>query len=92
MTEMHSLMTKASQIFCGTLTTLGFSSGINKATRLLAKRLLESDMKTEQVLKSFMVDLDYDSKNSSMAWQALDMVLRLVAPEHSYTPWNRSKE
>ena len=39
-----------------------------------------------------MVDLDFDTKNSSMAGQSLDMILRLVAPEYSHKPWNRNKE
>ena len=44
-------------------------------------RYVESGMKMEEVVKFFMVDLDYDTKNSSIAGQALDMVLCLVAPE-----------
>lgn len=55
------------------------------------KRLVDSDMETEQEVKGFMVDLDYDSKNSSLAGQALDMILHLVAPEYSHKPWNRNK-
>ena len=39
-----------------------------------------------------MVDLDYDSKNSSIAGQSLDMMLRLVAPEFAHKPWNRNKQ
>ena len=39
-----------------------------------------------------MVDLDYDTKNSSVAGQALDMMLRLVAPEYAHKPWNRNKQ
>ena len=38
-------------------------------------------MEAEEVVKTFMVDLDYDTKNYSVAGQALDMMLRLVAPE-----------
>ncbi|KAJ4945964.1 hypothetical protein JOQ06_023642 [Pogonophryne albipinna] len=55
-------------------------------------RLLEADMKMEQVLQSFMVDLDVDSKNASVAGQALDMCLKLVAPEYAHKPWNRYRE
>ncbi|QQP50794.1 Hypothetical protein FKW44_011922, partial [Caligus rogercresseyi] len=68
-------------------TTLGFSSAMNKVMRLV-----EADMKMEQVLQSFMVDLDVDSKNASVAGQALDMCLKLVAPEYSHKPWNRYRE
>ncbi|KAJ8367647.1 hypothetical protein AAFF_G00313990 [Aldrovandia affinis] len=38
--------------------------------------LVEADMKMEQVLKGFMVDLEVDSKNVSVAGQALDMCLK----------------
>ncbi|KAI4829898.1 hypothetical protein KUCAC02_001558 [Chaenocephalus aceratus] len=55
-------------------------------------RLVEADMKMEQVLQSFMVDLDVDSKNASVAGQALDMCLKLVAPEYAHKPWNRYRE
>ena len=82
--ELYDLDTQAGQIFCNTHTTLGFSSGMNKVMRNV-----ESGMKMEEVVKSFMVDLDYDTKNSSIAGQALDMMLRLVAPEYSHKPWNR---
>ncbi|QQP38944.1 Hypothetical protein FKW44_005860, partial [Caligus rogercresseyi] len=84
---MYNLETPAGQIFCGTHTTLGFSSAMNKVMRLV-----EADMKMEQVLQSFMVDLDVDSKNASVAGQALDMCLKLVAPEYSHKPWNRYRE
>jgi hypothetical protein len=55
-------------------------------------RLLEAEMKMEQILKGFMVDLDIDTKNSSIAGQSLDICLKLVAPEFSHKPWNRNKE
>ena len=61
MAEMYNLETKAGQIFCGTRTTQGFSATINKVMRLV-----ESHMKMEQVVKGSMVNLDYDSKNSSL--------------------------
>ncbi|KAI9548371.1 hypothetical protein NQZ68_010593 [Dissostichus eleginoides] len=85
--EMYNLETPAGQIFCGTHTTLGFSSAMNKVMRLV-----EADMKMEQLLQSFMVDLDVDSKNASVAGQALDMCLKLVAPEYAHKPWNGYRE
>lgn len=85
--EMYNLDKPAGQIFCGSHTTLGFASAMNKVMRLL-----ETDMKMEQVLKGFMVDLDVDTKNSSIAGQALDVSLKLVAPEFAHKPWNRNKE
>ena len=85
--EMYDLETPAGQIFCGTHTTLGFSSAMNKVMRLV-----ESEMKLETLVKSFMVDLDVDTKNSSVAGQAVDMCLKLVAPELSHKPWNKNRE
>ena len=85
--EMYDLESPAGQIFCGTHTTLGLSSGMNKVMRLV-----ESQMKLETVIQSFMVDLDVDTKNASVAGQALDMCLKLVAPELSHKPWNKYKE
>ncbi|QQP34678.1 Hypothetical protein FKW44_022648 [Caligus rogercresseyi] len=72
---MYNLETPAGQIFCGTHTTLGFSSAMNKVMQLV-----EADMKMEQVLQSFMVDLDVDSKNASVAGQALGMCLSWMSP------------
>ena len=43
-------------------------------------RLVESHLKMEQVVKGFMLNLDYDYKNPSLAGQSLDMILYLVAP------------
>ena len=85
--ELYDLDKPAGQIFCNTHTTLGFSAAMNKVMRMI-----EASMKLEEAVKTFMVDLDYDTKNSSVAGQALDMMLRLVAPEYSHKPWNRHKQ
>ena len=85
--ELYDLDTQAGQIFCNTHTTLGFSSAMNKVMRTI-----ESDMHLEEVVKGFMVNLDYDTKNSSVAGQSLDMMLRLVAPEYSHKPWSRHRQ
>ena len=85
--ELYSLEKPAGQLFCGTHTTLGFSSAMNKKLRQL-----EADMKMDQVLNGFMVDLEMDTKNASLAGQAIDICLKLVAPEYSHKPWNRHKE
>ena len=85
--DLYDLNTTAGQIFCNTHTTLGFSSGMNTVLRLV-----ESGIYLEEVVKTFLVDLDYDAKNSSVAGQSLDMILRLVAPEYSHKPWNRNKQ
>ena len=85
--EAYDLDKPAGQLFCGSHTTLGFSSAINKFMRLL-----EAEMHMDKLIQGFMVDLDVDSKNSSVAGQSIDMCLRLVAPEFNAKPWNKNKE
>ena len=85
--ELYTLESPAGQLFCWTRTTLGFAAAMNKILRQL-----ESETKTKQVLKGFRVDLDIDSKNFSLAGQALDICLKLVAAEYSHKPWNRYQE
>eukprot|EP00731_Ephydatia_muelleri_P011417 Em0006g311a len=46
---------------------------------------IELKMKLETILSGFMV---LDSKNRSLAGQALDMMLKLVAPEYKHKSWN----
>ena len=87
LSEMYNLDKPAGQLFCGSHTTLGFSSAMNKMLRMV-----EADMKMEQVLKGFLVDLEIDTKNSSMAGQAIDISLKLVASEYSHKPWNHHDE
>ena len=85
--EMYDLDRPAGQLFCSSHTTLGMASAMNKVMRVL-----EAEMGLDKLVQSFMVDLDVDSKNSSVAGQALDMCLKLVAPEYSAKPWNKYKE
>ena len=49
-------------------------------------------MKIDQVLSKFMVSMELDSKNGSLAGQAMDMCLKLVAPEFSHKQWNYYKQ
>ena len=81
--DMFDLDKPAGQLFCGTHTTLGFSNTMNK---LIME--IELKMKLETVLSKFMVGMDLDSKNGSLAGQALDMQLKLVAPEYRHKSWN----
>ena len=81
--EMYSLDKPAGQLFCGAHTTLGFSNSMEKT---ISK--IEEDMKISQTTSKFMVGLDVDSKNSSVAGLALDIMLKLVAPEYSHKQWN----
>ena len=64
--EMYDLKKPAGQFFCGTHTTLGFSSVMNKVMRQV-----EEDMKMELVVRGFMVEMQVDSTNSSVAGQGL---------------------
>ena len=61
--EMYNLEKPAGQLFCGTHTTLGFSSAMNKVVRML-----EAEMKMDQVLKGFMVELEIDTKKFQSGW------------------------
>ena len=84
---LYDLDKPAGQLFCGSHTTLGFSSSLNKKVSII-----ESDMKIDQVLSKFMVSMELDSKNGSLAGQAMDMCLKLVAPEFSHKQWNYYKQ
>ena len=50
--------------------------------------VLETKMQLETVLSKFMVSMELDSKSGSLAGQALDMQLKLVAPEYRHKSWN----
>ena len=49
-------------------------------------------MKMDELVQGFMVDLDVDSKNGSVAGHSINMCLRLVAPEYNAKPWNKNKQ
>ena len=85
--DMYSLDKLTGQLFCGSHTTLGFSSSMDKTVGRI-----EEDMKIAHVTSKFMVGLDVHSKNASVAGLALDIMLKLVAPEYSHKMWNYYKE
>ena len=85
--ELNSLEKAAGQLFYGSHTTLGFASALSKVVESI-----ERDMKLQNILAHFMVDIEADSKHGSFAAQALDMMLKLVAPEYSHKQWNKYKE
>ena len=85
--ELYSLEEPAGQLFCGSHTTLGFSNCMDK---FVGK--VEEVMKISQVTSKFMVGLDISSKNSSVAGLALDIMLKLVAPEYNHKMWNYYKQ
>ena len=45
---------------------------------------IEMKMYLEALLSKFMVGMELDTKNGSLAGQALDMMLKLVAPEYHH--------
>ena len=81
--EMFNLVKPPGQLFCGTHTCLGFSNTQNKVVIEIERK-----MKLEKVLSKFMVVMELDSKSGSLAGQALDMQLKLVAPEYKHKSWN----
>ena len=50
--ELYHLVKPVEQIFCGSHSTLGFSAAMNKKMRHLV-----AEMKMEEVMQTFMVDL-----------------------------------
>ena len=87
MKDMYNLDKGLGQLFYGTHNTLGFSSAMNKQLALVVR-----DMTLEIIFQNFMVDLDFDSKHGSVAGQALDCILWLIAPEFHHKPWNCNKQ
>ena len=81
--ELWDLNKPPGQLYCGTHTCLGFSSCMNRVVTVL-----ETKMQLETVLSKFMVSMELDSKSGSLAGQALDMKLKLVAPEYRHKSWN----
>ena len=82
--QLYDLDSAPGQIFCGTHTVLGFSDKMDKMVSTI-----ETKMNLETVLAKFMVAIDLDSKHHSLASQALDMCLKLVAPEYVQKPWKK---
>ena len=81
--QLYELDSLPGQIFCGTHTTLGFSDTMNKVVMAI-----ELKMKLDTLLSKFMCNMELDSKNGSLAGQALDMMLKLFAPEYRHKSWN----
>ena len=81
--SFYQLEKPAGQIYCGTHTTLGLSN-------VMHSTLLRIEMKMglDKSLSKFICSMELDSKNGSLAGQALDMMLKLVAPEYRHKAWN----
>ena len=84
--EIYDLESPAGQLFCGSHTTLGFAREMNQVVSMI-----EKDMSLDAILAHFMVDMAPDTKHDSIAGQALDMALKLVAPEFDNKMWNKHK-
>ena len=84
--DLYDLDTAAGQLFGGSHTTLGFSSAMCKRVSVI-----EKEMKLENIMAHFMVDIEAESKHDCFAAQCVDVMLRLVAPEFSNKAWNYYK-
>jgi hypothetical protein len=84
--EIYDLDSSAGQIFCGSHTTLGFAREMNQVVSMI-----EKDMSLDAILAHFMVEMAPDTKHDSIAGQALDMALKLVAPEYDNKMWNKHR-
>ena len=56
--DLYNLDTQVGKLFSGTHTTLGFSSAMSKRVAVM-----ERDMKPENILAHFMVDIEAESKH-----------------------------
>ena len=70
---------------------VGFSNATDSIVGKVVGKI-EEDMKVSQITSKFIVSLDISSKNSSVAGLALDIPLKLVAPEFTHKQWNYYKE
>ena len=80
--ELFNLDTIAGQIFCSTHTNLGFCKTLNDAIHQI-----EEKHGINTFSSSFLVDMEYESKNGSVFGQFVDQLCRLCGLELSYKPW-----
>ena len=80
--ELFNLDTIAGQIFCSTHTNLGFCKTLNDAIHQI-----EEKHGINTFISSFLVDMEYESKNGSVFGQFVDQICRLCGLELSYKPW-----
>ena len=85
--KLMDLDHKTGQIFCTTHTNLGFSRSMNST---IAK--IEIKLGVGNILGGFMVQMDQNSKNGSLAGQFFDCITRLVGMEMKHKPWNRGED
>ena len=77
---------KVGQIFCCTHTNLGFCRCMNSCISVI-----ENKIGIKNILAGFLVHMDLNLKNGSLAGQFVDCVTTLVGLEMKHKPWNRGK-
>ena len=78
---------KAGQLFCCTHTNFGFCRCMNNCISIV-----ENKIGTSSILDGFLVHLEMNSKNGSLAGQFVDCITPLVGEEMKHKPWNRGKD
>ena len=72
---------RTGQIFCTTHTNLGFSRSMNSSIAVI-----ETQLGVNNILGGFMVQIEHNSKNGSLAGQFVDCITRLVGMELKHKP------
>ena len=85
--KLFNLDHKVGQIFCCTHTNLGFCRCMNSCISVI-----ENKIGIKNILAGFLVHMDLDSKNGSLAGQFVDCVTTLVGLDMKHKPWNRGKD
>ena len=85
--KLFDLDHKVGQIFCTTHTNLGFSRSMNSSVAMI-----EDQIGVNNILGGFMVQIEQNSKNGSLAGQFVDCITRLVGLELKHKPWNRGED
>ena len=85
--KLFDLDHKTGQIFCTTHTNLGFARSMNSSVAMI-----ENQIGVNNILGGFMVQIEHNSKNGSLAGQFVDCITRLVGMEMKHKPWNRGED
>ena len=85
--KLMDLDHKTGQIFCTTHTNFGFSRSMNSSVAMV-----ETQIGVGNILGGFMVQIEHNSKNGSLAGQFVDCITRLVGMEMKHKPWNRGED
>ena len=85
--KLFNLDHKVGQIFCCTHTNLGFCRCMNSCISVI-----ENKTEIKNILAAFLVHMDLNSKNGSLAGQFVDCVTTLIGLEMKHKPSNRGKD